>query len=384
MLRRIKKITSNYIENHKLISLSKHLDKHTDDRGAEKSIRAVIQWLIDAQKFSSTKDNGIARHFHILNGWGPSYPETSGYIVPTLLKCAEAFQRPDLLVMSKVVLDWLVEIQLDSGAFQGGTADVLQKTPVAFNTGQIILGLASGVETFGSLYSHPLLRASEWLCNIQDSDGSWTSTRSPFGGPGLKSYDTHIAWGLYQAAKVTGCKDFLDAAERNIKWALSFQHDNGWPASCCLSNPDIPLTHTIGYYFRGLIEAYRHTNNYQYLDAALLMSSGLSEVVTDSGFLPGRIGNHWNAAADWSCLTGSAQIAACLFILAEITHDLSLQNQAIRMNSYIRRSMHIEGPTGVKGGIKGSDPITGSYNPFMYLNWAAKFAIDSFLMELQL
>lgn len=384
MLMRIRRKAGNYFEYRKMKSLSKHYDKHTNDIGSEKCIISSLQWLIDAQNHSSTNDNGIARHYHIAKGWGPSYPETSGYIIPTLLKCSEVFCEPDLSRRARSVLDWLVEIQLSDGAFQGGTVCVQQIVPVAFNTGQIILGLASGVDSFGSQYLLPLIRASEWLCRVQDADGSWTSTKSPFGGPGLKSYDTHIAWGLFRAAEVTGRKEFFNTAERNIEWALSFQHKNGWPSNCCLSNPDKPLTHTIGYYLRGLIEAYRYTKKQEYLDAALLLSSGLSDVVTNSGFLPGRIGSNWENASNWSCLTGSAQIAACWFLLSEITHNSTLQNLAIRVNGYIRRSMISDGPLGVKGGVKGSDPIAGSYNPFMYLNWAAKFSIDSFLMELQL
>lgn len=384
MLIRIRRKINNLLEYHKMRSLSKDYDKHIYDAGAEKCITSALQWLIDAQDNSSTNDNGIARHYHIAKGWGPSYPETSGYTIPTLLKCSEVFCKPDLSRRARAVLDWLVGIQLSDGAFQGGTAGVQKTTPVAFNTGQIILGLASGVESFGSQYSLPLLRASEWLCKVQDADGSWTSTKSPFGGPGLKAYDTHIAWGLFRAAEVTGRNEFLNIAEHNIKWALSFQHKNGWPSNCCLSNPDKPLTHTIGYYLRGLIEAYKYTKKQEYLNAALLLSSGLSDVVTDSGFLPGRIGSNWNVASNWSCLTGSAQIAICWFLLSEITHNNTLQDLAIRVNGYIRRSMHHDGPSGVKGGVKGSDPISGSYNPFMYLNWAAKFSIDSFLMELQL
>jgi hypothetical protein len=34
----------------------------------------------------------------------------------------------------------------------------------------------------------------------------------------------------------------------------------------------------------------------------------------------------------------------------------------------------------MRGGIKGSHPIWGGYDPFRYPNWAAKFFIDAMMM----
>jgi hypothetical protein len=42
----------------------------------------------------------------------------------------------------------------------------------------------------------------------------------------------------------------------------------------------------------------------------------------------------------------------------------------------------LEGDPGIVGGVAGSFPIDGEYGSFQYLNWAAKFAIDANLMEL--
>ena len=39
-------------------------------------------------------------------------------------------------------------------------------------------------------------------------------------------------------------------------WALTKQRVNGWFADCCLNDPTRPLTHTIGYALRGVIEGY--------------------------------------------------------------------------------------------------------------------------------
>jgi hypothetical protein len=55
-----------------------------------------------------------------------------------------------------------------------------------------------------------------------------------------------------------------------------------------------------------------------------------------------------------------------------------------RANAYVRRTVQIDGPAEVRGGVKGSFPVNGSYGAFEYLNWAAKFCADAQMMELDL
>ena len=39
------------------------------------------------------------------------------------------------------------------------------------------------------------------------------------------------------------------------------------------------------------------------------------------------------------------------------------------------------GPVGIRGGVKGSDPVWGSYLWLRYPNWAAKFGADALMNE---
>jgi len=99
--------------------------------------------------------------------------------------------------------------------------------PVHFNTGQIVLGLAAGERTFGS-YRTPLRRAADWLVETQDGDGCWRRYQSPFADAGDKTYDTHIAWALLEAAKIEPNRGYAEAALANVHWALTHQRANGW------------------------------------------------------------------------------------------------------------------------------------------------------------
>src|SRR5712692_3479 len=52
------------------------------DPGIDQSVREAIGWLCRAQDCSTTNDGGVARHYSLVSGWAPSYPETTGYIIP--------------------------------------------------------------------------------------------------------------------------------------------------------------------------------------------------------------------------------------------------------------------------------------------------------------
>jgi len=130
-------------------------EHHTDSAGLpaqdldiEQAIQEGIAWIGRAQNHSVSADGGVARHFSLITGWGTSYPETTGYLVPTLLAYAKLWGDETSHQRARCMLDWLVSIQLHDGGFQGGIIDSRPTVPVTFNTGQILLGLADGVHQF--------------------------------------------------------------------------------------------------------------------------------------------------------------------------------------------------------------------------------------------
>ena len=46
----------------------------------------ALAWIARAQDHSLSADGGVARHYCLVTGWGTSYPETTGYIVPTIIR----------------------------------------------------------------------------------------------------------------------------------------------------------------------------------------------------------------------------------------------------------------------------------------------------------
>jgi len=354
----------------------------TDDPGPHRAIAEGLCWLSLAQDCSASHDGGVARHFSLTEGWASSYPETTGYIADTFISCGLESGDGQLIARARRMLDWLVSIQFHDGAFQGGMVDQEPVLPATFDTGQILIGLAAGTG-IDERYRAAMVRAANWLLATQDADGCWRAHDTPFAAAGDKVYETHVSIGLFRAALREPGRGYQEAAVKQVDWALSQQRANGWFANCCLTDQKNPLTHTIGYALRGVVEAYLATGNEKYLAAACRTADGLAPLIAADGRLPGRLDEHWQAAAGWVCLTGSAQIAESLFLLSGPAKQDLYKNAAARANGFVRRTLRTQGASEIRGGVQGSFPVDGWYGKWQYLNWACKFMIDANRAELK-
>src|SRR5439155_388842 len=77
------------------------LGGYPEDPQHEPHLAAAIEWLVRAQ--DATPDDGISRAFSLAwhpyfggRGWQPSYPATTGYIIPTLYAAARRLGRAGL------------------------------------------------------------------------------------------------------------------------------------------------------------------------------------------------------------------------------------------------------------------------------------------------
>lgn len=361
-----------------------HRGLQPTDPGAEAAARACIEWLERAQDCSASADGGVARDFSLINGWATSYPETTGYIVPTMLDYARRTQNDRLRKRGERMLDWLAAIQFPEGGIQGGKIDATPRVPVTFNTGQVLIGFAAGVREFGEKYRDPMERAAAWLRDTADADGCWRRHATPFAQPGDKAYETHVSWGLFEAARLSPGKGYEIAGMAQVHWAISNQKSNGWFDNCCLDQPQAPLTHTLGYVLRGIIEAANFSRDRACIDSALSLGHALLKVQESDGRLAGRYDSQWRPTVSWACLTGICQIAACWLDIYRWNGEEQYRDAAFRANSYVRRTIKMTGDIDTRGGVKGSFPVDGAYGNLQYLNWAAKFCADANLFELDI
>jgi len=351
----------------------------------EPHLVAAIEWLVRAQ--DATPDAGIsrgyslARHSHYgRRGWQPSYPETTGYIIPTLYAAARRLGRPELAVRAERAAQWEIEIQLPTGAVRGGAMGE-RESPAAFNTGQVLLGwLTAFDETGQGSFADAARRAACYLVATLDPDGHWRSDNSRFARADATLYNTRTAWALAEAGARFDERRFTVAAARSLHAAADLQTENGWLPRCCLTDPEQPLLHTLAYAIRGLLEGGRVLGEPRLVHAAEGAARPLTAKVRTDGWMPGRYRSDWSPAVRWSCLTGQAQMANNWMRLAEITGDATWLEPVPAVLRFLKRTQNRRsGVPGLRGGIKGARPVGGAYGAYEVLSWATKFFADALM-----
>ena len=345
-------------------------------------LRGAMDWLCRAQDVRNNQADagGVAAGWSFEDGWLPSYPETTGYIIETFIAAAKSLDRPELIARAQKMIDWELSLQAADGAFPGHFGEA-GSHPVIFNQGQIMHGLVAGylsLERQDCLEAG--LRAGHWLVAQQDDDGCYRRFEHN-GVPHV--YNTRAIWALAALGAVTNEAGFLAAARRNLDWALSQQTASGWFATNAFVPGKSPFTHTIAYAIRGFIEVAVLLGETRYLQAAEIAARGLMAKQREDGWLAGTYGDGWTPTTRYACVTGIAQMALCWLRLAQISGDKHYREAAWRAIAYVKRSQRLGGDDAVvRGAIPGSAPIWGAYSRFEFPNWAAKFFADALIMDM--
>lgn len=360
---------------------------------ADQQLDAAMRWLCRAQ--DATPDDGVARSFALLynpyfgsRGWQASYPETTGYIIPTFYDYAGLVPEADYAERAARMARWETECQLESGAVQGGIVGQ-RPTPAVFNTGQVVFGwLRAHEETGDARHLDSAVRAGRFLVEAMSPDGGWYRDLSDYAGDGkmkYRAYNVRCAWALADLGEAASAPEFSEAARRAGTFVWERQLQNGWFPSNCLFNPDLPHLHTIAYAVRGLLETGVRLGVQEFVDGARRAADGVLAQQRDDGFLSDRFDRDWRPVDESSCLTGVAQIGLCWGRLFEIFGETRYLGGLERASAYLRRRQYFAPDLpNIHGGIAGSHPVGGRYGANELLNWAAKFFADLLMLEMRL
>jgi len=343
----------------------------------------AVQWLCRAQDFG--QDSGVAYGTEFGKGFLPSYPETTGYIIPTFIRLSNYYNEVSFLDRARAMGDWEIAIQLDSGAVMAGKINP-NPSPAVFNTGQVIFGWNRLFKTTGEKrFVDAAIRAANWLCDMQRSDGSWYEGNSPNARKDTTVYNVRTAWALGAIGKTVGEERFVQASLKNAEFAISQQNGKGWFANCSLGyvdTPEAPLLHVLAYSMRGVLEIGLLCKRSDLVAAARKIADSLIVIMTNDGFLPGRINANFEGVLDYCCLTGSAQTSIVWAKLFAKTGDDRYKKAVLQVNEYLMKRHDIYSlDDTVRGGLAGSWPIDGGYGRYKILNWATKFLVDALLEQ---
>jgi hypothetical protein len=347
-----------------------------------KALQKGINWLITAQEVNN--DGGLGS-FHMINKWSPSYPETTGYIIPTFIEFGREYQHQEPTDASIKAADFLLKIQKRGGGWQGGRVGE-NKPEIVFNTGQVIRGMIAAYEHTGrNIYLDSAIRAGKWLSEIQHEEGFWKNHALM---NQERVYDTYVDAPLLNLYRISGIEQFRQTAIRNLDWVIHEKMmENGWFEDCdnTVKRNKKPILHTIAYTIDGLIDSGLMLKEDKYISAAVKSAVILRDQFLSRGFLYGRYDRHWNGSEYMIC-TGSAQMAIIWLKLYRITGDRAYLQAGRKMNDlmvFIQSRPFSESPS-TNGAIPGSFPLWGRYEPFAYPNWATKFFCDALMLEMKI
>ena len=345
----------------------------------EQALEQAMEWLLLAGEHMP--DQGIGS-FHLVDGWSSSYPETSGYIIPTLIVYGGLTGKDKFIDQAMATADWLLSIQKESGGWQGGRINE-NKPEIVFNTGQIIRGmLASYANDNNEKYLNAAIKAGDWLQSVQHEGGYWKKNALM---EAERVYDSYVDVPLLMLTEATGERRYAETAKRNLDWIVDKkQHDNGWFEDCdnTLKHNDRPILHTIAYTIDGLLDAGIKLNSEKYKAAAIKPAAKLKDLFLTNGYLNGRYDSGWNGS-EYMIVTGCAQISIAWMKISIISKDPSYLEAAQKMNGLLVRIQNRQEKysSNTIGALQGSFPIWGKYEPFAYPNWATKYFADALMLE---
>ncbi|MFA5967464.1 MAG: glycosyltransferase [Patescibacteria group bacterium] len=342
------------------------------DWSALERLQAAVDWLINA--FGATGGQGFSAYYSLLSGWGKSYAETTGYIIPTLLKFSREFdyRQAEIKKICTTSGEWLLTVQHADGSFSGYDNDV----PVIFNTGQVVVGLMELYRLTNDVrYLQAAQRAGDWLVINQEADGSWIK----YAYNGIKhAYNSLVDWPLVELSKLTGQADYMAAAVKNLDWVLVEQQANGWFNYFGFTDEPKSVLHTIGYTLQGLIEAGNSLGQTKYIAAAKRTADYLTDL-NDRQILFSFYNTNWQSASYSRCLTGLAQMGIVWERLAELYPEESSRYRTAAQkvwNYLVEHQITTLPHAEIRGSLPGSAPIWGDYLPLAFPNWGVKFFID--------
>lgn len=338
----------------------------------------AVAWL--ARSHEATGRRGSARGYSLLFGWQPAFPETTGYIIGTLLAYAIPRGRDDLVEHAREMADWEIEVQGEDGGLMQGLIDQHPRRSIVFNTGMVLHGWLDIAGALGEArHLEAARRAGDFLVRTQEPDGSWRGAATHRGIP--HTYKSRVCWAMLRLAEATGEDSYRESAVRGLDWVVAQQGADGWFENCVFEPGTVPNTHGIAYTLRGLLESHALVGEERWLDAAVRGSRPLIERQAAGRAPVARWDRGWRPSARSECLTGTAQLGGVWLRAHEIAGVEGFRAAGLAAVEHAASHQLRTSWPGLRGALPGSFPVYGRYAPLACPNWAAKFLADALMVR---
>lgn len=350
------------------------------------ALAGTMGWI--RRSFEATGDGGSSAGYEMGRGWATSYPETTGYLIPTLQAYAAHSGERSWNALAHRATGWLLSIQEPCGGWQA--LQVAQKAPPrVFNTAMVLEGLvASGDAEPDPRVDEAVRRGVHWI--LERVSDSGRIEQDNFSGGG--SFDALVAACALEAARKIGeLEQVRPRLSRVLEAILAWQTNTGWFHHCNIAERyaqnRTALLHHVGYTLEGLLRASEVLGESNFASAAARGARGVLAAFEERRVLPSECVDGWRPHHDRGrgfseCLTGYSQLAGVWLRLFEKTQDAAFLRGARSAIDRVSAIANREaGHPGLAHGVPGSFPLSAWYQRFQLVNWAAKYHVDSMLRE---
>jgi len=306
---------------------------------------------------------------HPLRFWSKAYPETTGYLIPSLMRIQEQ-EDIDTSVEVEQCMRWLAEdVQFKDGGFPSLYAG--NTRPSLFNSAQIALGFHA-YGSRNSSYKVQELKLVNWLSKQLEEGKKEIHYRGDF----IPSYYTRVVWPCLLMSQKHEHVVLQHLAEKLLKTLLLRIDKDFFPLKSGFQG-DKAFTHTLAYTVRGLMESAILLDDSDLLQLFRnQIDAQISSLKKHQLRFAGCYMPSWEGDFSFRCLTGEWQWVIIFLKASQLFKEqkyFSLAEELIHRLD----STHFLYP---KGAVLGSKPLWGAYMPWKAPNWAAKFALDALLL----
>jgi len=380
------------IKNDRLYNLSHGKKVLLDNLGIvsktpslDDSLDNTFKWI--KASFEAGGDGGSSAYYKLSTGWKGSYPETTGYLIPTMYEYAAYRENDEWKNLAKRAADWLLQIQAPEGGWQGlhiGTPCDLR----IFNSGMILDGLIAAYRVENDKkYLDSAVRGLDWILSKQDDSGFFSENNVVGGG----AFDTLVCAGLLMVAQCLPEEEkqaYFAKIRKALDAHLTLQTENYWFKNCSFRKDGTALLHHLGYTTDGFIISSDILGDDKYYQAAKKTARKLLSKFEVELELPAYTKSDWSTNKDLGnkatlCLTGYSQISIVFQKIAKTENDMRYLNAALKINDIVASIGNYKSSNkGLSYGLAGSYPINGGYQRNQMVNWAAKYHGEALLLTM--
>lgn len=331
---------------------------------------ASLGWLIRSIEATGRKGSShiFSRWRYPISGWHLGYPETTGYIIETLLDYDSHFPELQLQAYAFDCGKWLLTQQLADGSFPALLAG--NKTPSFFNSGMIAFGLLRLQQLqYEPTRKKAMSKLAFWVQNQLNNPEHFSEM--------VPSYYSRAFWGFALLAHHLENKTLEMKLKETVLHLSKKIKENGAVTDWGFEAKDRAFTHTIAYTWRGFLELSNIWHEKDCIEICKVFLQKLEFETEKKPFLAGDYDTEWNGSYRYRCVTGQAQCSLIAFRMFDITGDKEYFELGKKLMYAIIDDQKVGGfDPQLNGAIPGSVPLWGPYMRGKYPNWAVKFYLD--------